>query len=545
MRQSRSWLYASAVLLDRLRPLSGLAWTCFVVSIGAPLFAQGDEVAGKSRPNVLLFLVDDMGWQDTSVPFGSETTPANRHFRTPNMERLAKQGVRFTNAYSHAVCSPTRTSIMTGQNPARHHVTQWTLRKDKDPSGAWGRVGSPAAWRRNGLQPGDTTLPALLRSTGYFTIHCGKAHWGAHGTKGSDPLNLGFDVNIAGHAAGAPGSYQGEANFGNKEAGGYNKPWGVPGLESYHGKPIHLTDACTTEAKLAVTRAVDARQPFFLYVAHYAVHTPIQPHPRFMKGYSGERYDDTEIDIPPVEARYASMVEGMDASLGALLEHLESLEVASNTLVIFTSDNGGLSAHARGKTPRGTGDDTHNHPLRAGKGSAYEGGTRVPYIVSWAKPLPDHPSQQRLPLTANTVSEQPLICEDLFPTVLGACSVTIPEDYEVDGLDVRDRWRRQSEASERTLIFHYPHVWGPRGDGYEPHSAMRLGQWKLAYFYNDRRWELYDLAGDPGEKRDLATAKPAHLAKLTQAMRTEMQRRGAQWPVDRETGAADEPRWLK
>lgn len=503
------------------------------------LIGVAGSLPAQARPNILVFLVDDMGWQDTSVAFWSKRTPANDHFRTPTMERLARQGVRFTNAYSHAVCSPTRTSIMTGQNPVRHHVTNWTLWSDRDQSGRWGRVGPPKNWRKAGIQPADVPLAMLMRDSGYFTIHCGKAHWGANGTKGSDPRNLGFDVNIAGHAAGGPGSYHGETNFGNKIKGGRTLPWGIPGLEAYHGQDVHLTDVCTVEAKKAVSRAVAAEKPFYLYMAHYAVHAPIQPHERFMAHYRGKKYSGTGIDIPPAEQRYASMVEGMDASLRSLLDHFEALGVAENTLVIFTSDNGGLSAHARGKSPRNTGRDSHNWPLRAGKASAYEGGTRVPFIVSWCKPDGDSKLQRELPLAAGTTSTQPLICEDLFPTLLGIAGVTIPEGRIVDGHDMRPYWTGERSAPNRRLVFHYPHVWGPRGPGYEPHSAMREGRLKVIYFYNARRWELYDLVEDLSEAHDLAAAEPRRLTELAATLAMEMKRLDVQWPVDRRTGVAD------
>ena len=168
--------------------------TACAAGIGAGVLAHHipGYSSGVNRPNIILFLVDDMGWQDTSVPFWTQETLFNKHYRTPNMERLARQGVRFTNAYAHAVCSPTRTSIMTGWNPARHHVTNWTLNPDKDTSKGW----SPKNWNLKGIQADDVVLPKLLQDSGYYTIHCGKAHWGARGTSGEDPCALGFDVKI-------------------------------------------------------------------------------------------------------------------------------------------------------------------------------------------------------------------------------------------------------------------------------------------------------------------------------------------------------------
>lgn len=506
---------------------AGLAWG---------LLSQGRKAAANTgkRPNIILFLVDDMGWQDTSVPFWTEETLFNRHFRTPNMERLANMGVRFTNAYAHAVCSPTRTSIMTGWSPARHRVTNWTLNPDQDTSRGW----APRDWKKEGLQADEINLAQLLQDAGYFTIHCGKAHWGARGTSGEDPRRLGFDVNIAGHAAGAPGSFQGLDNFGNAESDEHTLPWGVPGLEQYHGQDIDLSDALTLEAVKALDRAAEAGKPFYLYMSHYAVHTPIQPHHRFIEHYRGREYPGTDIEIPPVEAKYASMVEGMDASLGALLDKVEELGEAESTLVIFTSDNGGLSAHARGTTPYGTGLNTHNRPLRAGKGSAYEGGTRVPFIAAWAKPAQDTPLQSELPIEPGSVSVQPLISEDLFPTVLGIGGAldSVPVTHPLDGRDLR-RCLSGTEADlDRPLYFHYPHTWGPSGPGYEPHSAMRVGDWKVIYFYIPRRWELYNIAEDIGETRDLAQEEPERLARMASKLRDDLVEMGAQWPVDNETG---------
>ena len=179
----------------------------------------------NQKPNIIMFLVDDMGWQDTSVPFWTEETDWNKRYQTPAMERLAADGMIFTQAYASSVCSPTRVSLMSGMNAARHRVTNWTLNRNASVD-AKSDILSYPKWNVNGVQPTDsiensayaTMLPQILQDNGYFTIHCGKAHFGAVGTPAADPLNCGFDVNIAGHAAGGPGSYLGEENFGNKEA---------------------------------------------------------------------------------------------------------------------------------------------------------------------------------------------------------------------------------------------------------------------------------------------------------------------------------------
>lgn len=277
-------------------------------------------------PNIVFFLVDDMGWQETSVPFHTETTELNRRYRTPNMERLAAQGVKFTQAYASAVCSPTRVSALTGMNVARHGVTNWTLRKNASPDRPHKTL-QPPVWNVNGIcaDAGTertqqvTPLPELLRTVGYRTIHVGKAHFGAKDTPGENPLNLGFDVNIAGHAAGGPGSYWGERNF---SAAWRTKPpaviWDVPGLEAYHGRDVYLTEALTLEAIKAVERAVSNREPFYLYMSHYAVHAPWERDDRFYQKYLEE-------GLKPFEATLASMIEGMDKSLGDVIAALDRL----------------------------------------------------------------------------------------------------------------------------------------------------------------------------------------------------------------------------
>ncbi len=275
------------------------------------------------QPNIILFLVDDMGWQDTSVPFWTDTTDFNRLYHTPNMERLASQGMKLTQAYATSVCSPTRISLMTGMNAARHRVTNWTLHPGKiQPMELNHKVLDFPIWNVNGLsaKAGDSLavyaspLPQVLRDGGYHTIHAGKAHLGAIGTPGDNPLDLGFNVNIAGHAAGAPGSYLGKDNFGNSPKGG--NVWAVPGLEKYHGEDIFLTEAITREALEAIESNEDQDQPFFLYMSHYAVHTPIMADDRFV-----QKYYDLEMDS--TEARYASLVEGMDKSLGDIMDFVE------------------------------------------------------------------------------------------------------------------------------------------------------------------------------------------------------------------------------
>lgn len=495
------------------------------------------EAGAGERPNIVFFLADDMGWQDTSVAFHTERTPFNQFYRTPAMERLASQGVRFTQAYACAVCTPTRVSWLTGRNAARHHVTSWTLQGETSHSSA---QLLPPEWNRQGYQPGDApSLAALLRDAGYRTIHVGKAHWGAVGTPGSDPLQLGFEVNIAGHAAGAPESYQGLDRYGEGKPG--KDVWVVPGLKNYKGTATHLTDALTVEAcremEVAVTQL---KKPFFLYLAHYAVHTPIQPHRPFDEQYRKTGVADTEVN-------YASMVQGMDRSLGKILEKLKELGVAGETIVTFYSDNGGLSAVARGTNILGTGKDTHNKPLREGKGSAYEGGIRVPAIVSWAEPQPDNPLQREIPIRSGTLCSRPIIVEDLFPTFLHWAGLSAPRRVHVDGEDFTAFLAEPTQTERASaIVWHFPNVWIPypadSRSGYRPHSVIRKGQWKAIYFYEEERWELYNLARDPLEERDLAAEEETLLKELGATLRNRLLELKSPWPVDRETR---EPRVMK
>ena len=269
--------------------------------------------AEPQRPNVILFLVDDMGLMDTSVPMLADQDgkpkryPLNDWYRTPNMERLAKQGVRFSQFYAQSVCSPTRASIMTGQNSARHRVTQFISPEKKN--------GGPKGWKWEGLTQKDVTLPLLLRKQGYHTIFAGKAHFAPIGFAGEDPKNLGFDINIAGCSFGQPGSYYGEDGYGNLNP--KRKKRAVPGLEKYHKTDVFLSEAITLEAKDAIDQSLEKKKPFFLYMSHYAVHSPFNSDPRFAANYK-------DSGKPKNAQAYATLIEGIDKSLGVLMDHVAS-----------------------------------------------------------------------------------------------------------------------------------------------------------------------------------------------------------------------------
>jgi arylsulfatase A-like enzyme len=424
---------------------------------------------------------------------------------------------------------------MTGMNAARHRVTNWTLQPDGSQETKHPTLDLPE-WNVGGLSQDPLTpravhatpLPSILRNHGYFTIHCGKAHFGALGTPGANPLNLGFDINIAGHAAGAPQSYQGLKNFGYDENAYPGNIWGVPGLSKYHGKDINLTEALTLEAMHAMDSARATGKPFFLYMAHYAVHAPLERDTRF-----AGRYENS--GLPEPEIRYASMIESMDKSLGDLLDYLEKNGLDRNTVVLFMSDNGGLSVSARGGEP-----NTHNRPLASGKGSAYEGGIREPMLVRWPGVT-----------SPGSTTGELVIIEDFFPTILEMAGIReFKTLQEIDGesfcrvLKVREnRLKGKNEATSlhsglRPLIWHFPNWWGPMGPGIGATSTIRLGDFKLIYYHADQSFELFNIASDIGESQNLAAVHPEITYRLARRLGEILRSENAQMPVVRATGLA-------
>lgn len=463
----------------------------------------GWAASAAEQPNLLVFIVDDMGWQDSSVPFLHDakgkpvTTDLNRRYRTPNMEALASRGMKFTRAYAHPVCTPSRVSLMTGKNPARHHVTNWTNplgteNSDNDVP----NLRSPDDWLRKGMAESEKPLPSLLRAAGYHTIHCGKAHFGSKGTWAADPKGIGFDVNIAGNEIGHPASYFAKENFGK----GSNH---VTGLDQWHGSDEFLTDVLTKELCDEIEKSAKDKKPFFAYMAHYAVHAPFQTDPRFAANYP---------DLTPPQRAYATLIEGMDRSLGDLLAKLDTLGIAQNTFVVFISDNGGdAPIPNNNKEPIVSG----NAPLRGKKGMRYEGGMRVPMIASWAKPDASNPVQSGLPIKSGSSCGDLVHIADLFPTLLGLAGEK--EISSPDGHDLRPYLR--SDASyhrPQWLLTHYPH--GHNNDHY---TVLHEGTWKFIHNYGDDSTELYDLGTDLSESKNLASEQ----AERAAAMSKELERR--------------------
>ena len=488
----------------------------------------------QQRPNFVFFLVDDMGWQDTSVPFYNDTTPLNRRYRTPNMERLAQMGVKFTEAYACAVSSPTRCSLLSGMNASRHRVTNWTLEYDQQTD-AKSNVLELPDWNYNGIQPDSvasgrntknsipiTSLPQVLHDNGYYTIHCGKAHFGARTTPGADPATMGFDVNIAGGPNGAPGSYLGIDNFGQVS----NPKFAVKGLEKYFGKDIFLTEALTIEAIEALKKPIAARQPFFLYMSHYAVHSPYSPDKRFVDNYLGVYDEQLKDSLNLSEAKYAALVEGMDKSLGDLLDFLQSQpEVAQNTIIIFMSDNGG---QALNNVRQGVANRDQNFPARAGKGSAFMGGVREPMMVYWPGVT-----------EGGTTDGQRVMIEDFFPTILEMAGITQYETRQtIDGVSFMPALRSDS-ISERDIVWHFPNLWGETQDteeGYGAYSAIMKGDYHLIYTWETGRLRLYNVKNDIGEQNDIAADNPEVVKTMATELSEYLRVRDAQRPSFKATG---------
>lgn len=477
----------------------------------------------RQRPNIVVFLVDDMGWQDTSLPFWKEATPLNKKYHTPNMELLAREGMMFTNAYATPVCTPTRVSLLTGMNVAHHKVTNWTSpwkdNSSEDPDGQMG----PTNWNINGFSPVPdvaktvyaTPFPRILKDAGYYTIHVGKAHWGSMGTPGANPYNMGFMVNIAGHAAGHPQSYLSGENYGNLPK--KTSAQSVPDLEEYFGTGTFLTEALTLEAMKALDAPIRSKQPFYLNMAHYAVHVPIMGDKRFLQKYLDAGLDSTE-------AKYATLLEGMDKSLGDLMSYFKAKGVDKNTIVIFMSDNGGLSL----APPRGGNAHTQNLPLKAGKGSVYEGGIREPMIVKWSGVV-----------KPGTKTSQYIIVEDFFPTILQMAGIkNAKTEQTIDGQSFIPILKNPEYAdTTRVLIWHYPNKWiDTDGPGINYYSAIRKGSWKLVYSLRTGKKELYNLKNDIGELNDVFSQNPEKVKELSSLLSDKLRKWNSPMPTLKATG---------
>ena len=485
----------------------------FVFFVGFQLRAQ------VKQPNIILFLVDDMGWQDCSLPFWDKPTKLNATYHTPNMERLAAKGMMLTNAYSNAVCTPTRVSLMTGMNVARHGVTNWTNVNINTPTDFKDSLLQPANWNYNGLTPERnytnelqhtvvaTPLPQILKEAGYYTIHAGKAHFASTGMPGASPINMGFDVNIGGSAAGHPGSFLASKNYRQNEK---DISWAVRGLEKYIPEDLYLTEAITREAIQTLDHR-NSNKPFFLYLSHYAVHVPYEKDIRFYQKYIDAGLTDTE-------AKYAALIEGMDKSLGDMMNYLEKNGLDKDTYILFTSDNGGLSL----KGSRSGEPHTQNLPLKQGKGSLYEGGIRVPMIAAGPQIKP------------GSVSKQYIVSEDYFTTILQMANA-FPKTMKqvVDGINFLPvlQGKQKKIDQQKSIVWHYPNNWtNVNVKGISWASAIRQGDWKLIYFHKHQILELYDLSKDIEEQHDLSGVELAKTKVLSNLLTQKLKERNASMP---------------
>ena len=462
------------------------------------LLASVATVAGAPL-NVVVVLVDDLGWMDLGCQ-GSD------YYRTPNIDRLAASGMRFTDGYaSCAVCSPTRAALMTGRAPARLGITDW-IRAEFQLSGRqWPNVRDrfgyhrPTDSRGKWLTPvneqrlphSEITIAELLKPLGYVSAFIGKWHLGG---RGHLPEDQGFDSNYGGWDYGQPPSYF------DPYVKTPRLPMGIPTLAP-RKTGEYLTDREADEAVGFILRNKD--RPFLLYLSHYAVHTPIQAKPELTAEY--ERLRDGEGQDDPV---YAAMVHSVDDAVRRLLDTLKTTGLADRTLIVFTGDNGGLD---RGGRP------TENAPLRSGKGYAYEGGLRTAWLVRW-------PGVTR----PGSVSGEPIASIDLLPTIAAAVGTRLPVDRAIDGVDLTPALRG-GKLPRRALLWHFPHY--RHGPGHDPYSVVREGDWKLIQFYDPEKTELYNLASDLAEQKDRSTSEGAKVKALQAALARGLQASGARMPV--------------
>lgn len=494
-----------------------------LTTLGLSLLTVVCAVAAD-KPNIIVFLVDDMGVMDTSVPFltdasgAPEMHPLNEWYRTPNMERMANLGTRFSTFYAQSVCSPTRASIMSGQNATRHATTQW-IRPEGNNRGKFG----PEKWNWVGLTKESVTLPRVLKGEGYRTLFLGKAHFGPLDSEGSDPLNLGFDVNIGGACWGRPKSYYGRDHYGNHPKYAKKMTHNVPHLEAYYESDTYLTEALTLEANKEISKAVEAEEPFFMLMSHYALHTPFDSDPRFAANYENS-------DKSKQAKAFATLVEGMDKSLGDIMDHLETLGVAEDTLIFFLGDNGSDAPLGGSHTV------ASSAPLLGKKGTHYEGGMRVPFIAAWAKPDVANPEQQALPIAQGAIQPQLGTIMDLYPTILKVAGAPSPDGYIYDGYGLETLLAGQSdEAHPDVFLMHFPH--DHRSNYF---TSYRNGDWKLVYHYYPKankqksHYELFNLKDDFAETNNLAQSNPEKLNAMMRAMVAQLEFEGALYPVDSE-----------
>lgn len=439
------------------------------------------------RPNIVLINVDDLGWTDVAC-FGS------KYYETPNLDRLALQGMKFSDAYAAcAVCSPTRAAILTGRYPARIGITDWMragfqyheadefMPADKKFRGGYiGDSTQKLLCPRNPLwmELEEITIAETLKPAGYISCHIGKWHLGAEDWY---PEKQGFDYNIGGCDFGQPPTYF-DPYYSDKFGAG-----DIPTLKPRQPGE-YLTDREADEACRFIRE--NQAQSFFLHMAFYAVHTPLEG-----KSELVEKYRSKKTTSQQKNAVYAAMVESVDAAVGKIMDTLATCRLSENTLVIFTSDNGGLKDYA-----------TDNAPLRSGKGYPYEGGIRIPQIFRWPERI-----------KPNTTCHAPVSSIDFFPTICEAAGVELPGDRTIDGVSLLPLFGSHERLEREVLFWHFPHY---RDSDETPYSIVRAGNWKLIKRYEGPMYELYDLNRDISETQDLAEQMPDKVKDLDDRLQT-------------------------
>ena len=425
-------------------------------------------------PNIVFVLVDDLGWSDLGC-YGNE------FHETPNIDRLASRGMRFTHGYAASpVCGPTRASILSGKYPSRTGYTHnwFTQNPDEDPFWNEGMPRTEHAF----MPLEEFTLAEALKAAGYRTAFVGKWHLGEDQYS---PVRQGFDVNVA-------GSYWGHPREG------YFSPYEMPNLEN-GPQGEYLTDRLTSEAIKVMENYSKGEKPWLMYMNYYTVHAPIQGKAEKIAKYEEK---SRRLNAGTINAGYAAMVESLDENVGRLVQWLDDKDLRKATVIVFTSDNGGWVRA------------TTNKPLRSYKGHLLEGGIRVPWIVSWpgvTKP--------------GSVSSEPVISTDFYPTVLDTLGVMLRPEQHRDGVSLAPVLRGDPDFERGPMVWHYPHVRISR-----PGSAIRAGDWKLIHYYEDGRRELYNLRDDIGESDNLADRLPEKVAAMKEQLDTMLEEHGAKIP---------------
>jgi arylsulfatase A-like enzyme len=493
-----------------------VAWTSRAIAFALLAIVSSASPASEETPavplNIVLIDIDDLGYNDIG-PYGEEFAD------TPALDRLAAESMRFTDGYAAApVCSPTRAAILSGRYGPRTGITDVIVPGYEVPTAQNTRTRLlPPAAAMN-LAPDPPTLAELLRRAGYRTAHIGKWHLGQFGAGGTDPAMLGFDEAYDWNSL-AYGRW-----YATSFVGGFLEL--LPeGVQRYFGWSEYTVPALTERAVAFIERNVGA--PFFLQLSHYTVHDPLQARPETVRKYEARLAGRGAKATPKENPYFAAMLEEMDASVGAILEAIDHFGLREETVVIFTSDNGGLVTRPQTRMIALLWETAWPHtpstdltPLRAGKGTLYEGGIRVPYIVRWPG------------VTApGSVSRAIIHSIDLLPTI--AAMAGVPPDglpVDIDGMSLVPILRGKSAESSRGAIYwHYP-FYPTDYPGFTPAAAIRTGRFKGVYFYEDDRFEVYDLERDLGETQDVSAVEPAIANRLRASLRAWQKSVGATHP---------------